>query len=253
MTAHTDEINEFYRLIEQHRVRLAGGRLLGQTSGRDGWPQRGVYLLFDPLEVRSDGVTPRVVRVGTHALTDGFRSTLWGRLRQHRGTTGGQSPGGGNHRGSVFRLHVGTALLSDPAWPEAVRRTWAVGATADAAVRAGEAALEQAVSAYLGTMTVLWIAVDDSPGPDSERRLIERGAISLLSNARSIDPPSSGWLGHRSPKPAIRTSGLWNVEHVADAPEPRFIEVLSRRMAETPPVHLTSSFPARDNVATKPV
>ena len=39
--------------------------------------------------------------------SQGSTSTLPGRLRQHRGVT---SSGGGNHRGSVFRQHVGRCL-----------------------------------------------------------------------------------------------------------------------------------------------
>jgi len=54
----------------------------------------------------SDG--NRVVRVGTHGLKTGSTSTLWGRVHQHRDTR----EGGGNHRGSVFRLHVGQALAA---------------------------------------------------------------------------------------------------------------------------------------------
>jgi hypothetical protein len=67
-----------------------------------------VYFFFEDGEVRADGGL-RLVRVGTHALTATSKATLWGRLRQNRGQVGGRSPGGGNHRGSVFRRHVGAA------------------------------------------------------------------------------------------------------------------------------------------------
>ncbi len=60
------------------------------------------------MEMRSDhGSGLRVVRVGTHAVTTTSRTTLWNRLSQHRGVA---KTGGGNHRGSIFRLIVGTAL-----------------------------------------------------------------------------------------------------------------------------------------------
>ena len=71
-------------------------------------------------------VLPRVVRVGTHGLRPSH-STLWGRLSQHKGSVGGGMPGGGNHRGSVFRLHVGSALLQTSDWSEAIRASWSVG------------------------------------------------------------------------------------------------------------------------------
>ena len=96
----------------------------------------------------------RVVRIGTHALTEGSRSTLWGRLSQHRGTEGG----GGNHRGSIFRLLVGIALARQGV--TALPASWGVGGDAGTAarrvnvdradVRAAEAELELRVSRYVG-------------------------------------------------------------------------------------------------------
>ena len=87
------------------------------------WPRRGVYFFFENGEPRSGtGAGPRVVRVGAHGLKNGARSTLWGRLSQHRGSS---RSGLGNHRGSIFRLLVGVALAnrnnirsrSRGAWP----------------------------------------------------------------------------------------------------------------------------------------
>jgi hypothetical protein len=75
------------------------------------WPGKGVYFFFETGEIRREsGIGPRVVRVGTHALASSSRATLRQRLFQHRGNAGDR---GGNHRGSVFRKHVGFALL-DP-------------------------------------------------------------------------------------------------------------------------------------------
>lgn len=106
-----EDVNRFYELMAELEDRLGGARRLGECRGGMGWPRRGVYFFFEPGELREDGKTPRVVRVGTHALKRGARSTLWGRLRQHRGTMRGKMPGGGHHRGSIFRLHVGSAIL----------------------------------------------------------------------------------------------------------------------------------------------
>jgi hypothetical protein len=69
---------------------------------------RGVYFFFEGGELRSQsGSGGLVVRIGTHAVSVGSKSTLWGRLAQHRGSLSGN----GNHRGSIFRLWVGSALL----------------------------------------------------------------------------------------------------------------------------------------------
>ena len=81
-------------------------------------------LPFEDGQIRVDG-TSRVVRVGTHALRPTDQTTLWGRLRRHRGRIGGRNPGGGNHRASIFRGHVGTALIQRDHLPGALLDSWA--------------------------------------------------------------------------------------------------------------------------------
>ena len=180
----------------------------------------------------------RVVRIGTHALTEGSRSTLWGRLSQHRGTEGG----GGNHRGSIFRLLVGIALARQGV--TALPASWGVGGDAGTAarrlnvdradVRAAEAELELRVSRYVGEMPLLWLDVGDRPGPASERGFIERNTIALLSSSRegAPDPASSAWLGHFSDRGRVRGSGLWNNRHVDEPYCASFLDVVERRVED---------------------
>jgi hypothetical protein len=229
-------LDRFYDFMADLEVRCADKRRLVECDGSLNWPGRGVYFFFEHGETRTNNSTSRVVRVGTHGLRPS-KSTLWGRLAQHRGSVGGTNPGGGNHRGSIFRLHVGTALLASGDWPESIHATWGVGGSASAEVRAAEYPLERAVSEYIGAMPFLWLEVDDAPGPMSNRGLIERGAIGLLSNAASpaIDPPSPVWLGRHADRETIRRSGLWNVEHVNEHYDPRFLQVLAQHMVVTPP------------------
>ena len=172
--------------------------------------------------VRDDGVGQRIVRVGTHALKLGARSTLWGRLSQHRGKADGS---GGNHRGSVFRKIIGAALIERNGYSYP---TWGHGNSAPKEVRERERPLEQEVSATLGRMTVLWLAVEDEPGTGSQRGYIERNAIALLSNyeREPIDPPSPGWLGHHSDREKGRQSSLWNSNHVEDTYTPAFLDTM---------------------------
>ena len=219
-------LDELYGLLGELARRTGGPRTLGSCTGRDGWPKRGVYFFFEPGEIRSDG-SLRVVRVGTHGLTAGTKSTLWGRLSQHRG----QATGKGNHRGSVFRLHVGAALSArSDVVPVG---TWGQRSSAPRDVREAEAAIEQAVSAHLGAMGVLWVPVDDEPGASSDRGRIEAGAIAALSRLSNpaADPPSPGWLGNHAARPAIRGSGLWNVNHVDGPLTQDFLPVLARWIA----------------------
>jgi hypothetical protein len=221
-----DDLYGLLDLVEQH---CGGKRELADCDGRSGWPRRGVYFFFERGETREDDTTPRVVRVGTHGLRPS-KSTLWGRLRQHKGSSGGSMPGGGNHRGSIFRLHIGCTLLASDEWPLSIRDSWEVGQSATTSVRMSEYPLEQEVTRRIGEMPFLWLAVDDEPGPKSDRARIEAGAISLLSNLDRppLDPPSPSWLGSRSPRRSIRESGLWNVDHVEREPDPGCLEVLAR-------------------------
>ena len=189
-----DHLLAFYALLDELATATGGPRALASSdSGRSAWPRRGIYFFFEPGKTRThSGSGARVVRVGTHALTAGSRSKLWGRLSQHRGQARG---GGGNHRGSIFRLLVGTSLIerNSQGLP-----TWGKGSSAPSSVRAGELALEQHVSKAIGAMPFLCLAVDDEPGPQSARGFIERNAIALLSNhgKAPLDPPSAQWLGH---------------------------------------------------------
>ena len=138
----------------------------------------------------------------------------------------GSREGSGNHRTSIFRPHVGAALLA----ADGVElKTWGVHASAPRDIRDVESAHERRVSSYLGAMPVLWVGVPDDPGPESDRSLIERNTIALLSNHRApIDPPSKSWLGRSSPRSEIARSGLWNLKHVDDSYDPGFLDVLER-------------------------
>ena len=175
------------------RCRFKVGRWLTYT-GRSRWPTRGVYFFQEPGEHReADREVPRIVRVGTHAVSANSKATLWGRLRTHRG----DRAGGGSHRSSVFRRHVGAALLARDGGH---LPTWGVRSSASSSIRSSEALHEQQVSAYLGAMSVLWVDVPDEPGPRSARAFVERNAIALLSNHLDpFDRASPSWLGLQSP------------------------------------------------------
>lgn len=241
----TRDVERFYELPDELERRTGGVRHLAQCHGRLNWPMRGVYFFFEPSELRSgSGNGPRVVRIGTHALSATSRTTLWARLANHRG----QSSGGGNHRGSIFRLLVGNALIAQDDASEPA--SWGIGSDPGAAairfgvdrqaIIAGEAELESAVSRYIGAMPFLWLAIDDPPGPESLRGYVERNSIALLSNAggAAADPPSSGWLGAHCDRERVRRSGLWNQNHVDEAYEPAFLDVLgdliARQVQERP-------------------
>lgn len=165
--ARQAHLEEFYQLLAELAASEHGPRRLASCTVRDGWPRHGVYFFFEDGQTRADG-SGRVVRVGTHALRPTDKTTLWGRLRQHRGRTGGRNPGGGNHRASVFRRHVGTALIRREHLPAGLLDSWA-GSRPVAEWARAEDQLEQEVSFQIGAMPFLWLAVPTRPDGSSSR------------------------------------------------------------------------------------
>lgn len=218
------EIEHFYGLLA-HLVSTNGGtRRLADCNGRMDWPRAGVYFFFEEGENRSDsGKGLRVTRVGTHAITSTSRTGLWQRLSQHRGV---EKTGGGNHRGSVFRLQVGTALINSR--EEVTCPSWGKGSSASREVRDSENEIETMVSDVIRQMPFTWLPIGDPAGPESMRAYIERNAIALLSNhdRPAIDPQSTGWLGQHARSANIRSSGLWNSNHVEEEHDPAFLGAL---------------------------
>ena len=208
------DIKELYRLLDV-LMRTQQRRLLSKCS-RSNVPLRGVYFFYECGECRSDsGNGYRIVRVGTHALRTGSKTTLWSRLSHHKGN----KSGGGNHRASIFRLLAGTALLNSkpqicPSWGRKTKN------------RPCELPTEQLVTKTLGNMWVLCLPIKDK----ALRGFIESNAIALLSNYNKIavDCPSWGWLGYHCARPKVRKSGLWNQHHVNHKHKPGFLNTLEK-------------------------
>lgn len=223
-TINPAHVDHFYELLTALEEQVGGTRQLATSAAGSGWPPQGVYFFFEPGELRRNGVTSRVVRVGTHALTKSSTTTLWQRLSQHRGHIQGGNPGGGNHRGSIFRHHVGTALLNTGDWPASLHESWRQQHI-DHSARLGEAILERSVSSYIGAMPLLWLEVPDR----LDRGVVETGVIALLSNRNGGgDPPTERWLGRHADSEALRTSGLWNVRRVNATFDPSVLALIER-------------------------
>lgn len=217
MADRQQHIEALYELLDEVSHKLGGAKRLADCHGNMNLPIRGIYFFFESGELRANPQTQRIVRVGTHAVSLGSKTTLWNRLYAHRGS----KSGGGNHRGSIFRLHVGRAMLNrdgDTGFPY-----WGQKSSASKAIKQSEAALERRVSEYIGNMHFLWLNVDDEPSKDSHRGLIERNAIALLAGAdgqSSVDAASSSWLGQYSDREKIRLSGLWNLDYIGSPDKP---------------------------------
>ncbi len=220
------DLVRFYEILDILKKTIGGPRILAECNGRMGWPERGVYFFQEHGETRDEsGTGLRIVRVGTHALINGAQTTLWQRLAQHRGTVRTE---GGNHRSSIFRLLVGTALASTNGL---LVPTWGNDREHD---RENERQLEVLVSKTIGQMPFLWLGVPDQPGPNSLRGYIERNAIALLSNYNkpALDAPSPSWLGAHCDRLEVRDSGLWNVRDVNESYDPEFLDKLEELVGQ---------------------
>ena len=228
MVNRKDDLNRFYqllRLLEQK----TGGPFYLSDGHPTSLPRRGVYFFMEPGELRADASTSlRIVRVGSHGLTHGSKSTLAQRLSQHKGVI---KSGGGNHRGSIFRLIVGTTLPGS----RVGESSWGKGSTATADIRLSEEALEREVSTIIRNMPYLYLDVDDDASPGSLRGVIERNSIALLSNYQKppLDPPSKEWLGYQCNREKVRLSGLWNQNHVDEAYDPSFLNTFELLINKT--------------------
>ena len=233
MTRRQD-LDRFYSQLTDLEETVGGQRQLGNCDGRMNWPDRGVYFFFHPTETRASSDQLRLTRIGTHAVSTGSGTTLWTRLRTHRGAMRGSYEGGGNHRGSVFRKRVGEAIIErDDLWDEYPE--WGDGSSAARELRLEELDMERRVSEYIRQLPFLWVDVDDDPGPESDRAFIERNAIALVSNfgKEPIDPRNEDWLGKESPVAEIHKSGLWNINHVTERYDPRFLDLLEASIEQT--------------------
>lgn len=221
-------LDEFYALLEEQADRIGGRWTLPDCSGDDYWPDHGVVFFFEDGELREDGTSSRVVRVGTHALTAKSKTKLWDRLRADRGTVGGSNPGGGNHRASAFRRHVGRALIARDGYTSAAA-SWGAAGNISAEMKAREMELEREVSRRLAEMSFIWLSVPKL----EDRQAIEQGTVALLSNLKRqpVDPPGPDWLGSYGGE-EIAAAGLWNLDHTTKSPDPGLPDLLRRHLDE---------------------
>lgn len=170
---------------------------------REALPSDGIYLFFERGEtaVLSGAVSERIVRVGTHR-EDG---RLPARIRQHYGRVRSL---GGNKNGSVFRRHLGGALLARDRSGDPRIEGWA---------RQGGRSYPDIEERVSRTMRDAFTFVCFRVDVRIERMELERGLIALLAQ-RPIARPSAAWLGHHALASEIRSAGLWNTQHCRAEP-----------------------------------
>ena len=240
-------LDEVYQIV-QRLVDAKGLRPFSEVI-REAIPPSGVYLFFDPREPRLRNINQlRIVRVGTHGVASGSKATLRDRMRTHFGTTAG----GGNHRSSVFRLHIGRSMIEGGVTKDVP--SWGSTELPKASnLRKREDHLEAKVSNYIGELLVTFIEVPGDSSKSNDRAYLEQNLIALLSNCnRPLDLASHRWLGLSSDKPEICKSGIWNVNHTAQTYDPSFLAMLDYYVSLTLGVRQLGSKPVapQDWIAT---
>ena len=162
--------------------------------------QNGIYFWYEKGEIRQGG-GQRVTRVGTHEKPN----RLHARIKEHYGL---------NREGSVFRKHLGGAIMGQNREPESEIKEWYKARRSlrfnDQKFRNCETQIT--AQAKLGNYRVL--KVDDP----NERLQLEEKLIALFSHCKYCRP-SENWLGNHAYRKEIRDSGLWNVDHVCSLNE----------------------------------
>jgi hypothetical protein len=191
-------VKELYHLIEYYYPSR-----FNHTTHRKYLPESGIYLFFEKDETLTidNRVHERIVRVGTH-LKDG---NFPGRIRQHYGNKHSLK---GNKNGSVFRKHVGGAIIRKelPGDPRLSNWLKQMGPS--------YVDIEEKVSRTLRdnfTFVCFPVATRD------ERLSLESALISLLAQY-PLGKPSPTWLGLWADSPIIRSTGLWNTNETDKKP-----------------------------------
>jgi len=193
-------VKEYLKLtLELYSFQIKWPRYNYLTAGRE-LPRNGIYFFFEKSE-KVDQKVERIVRVGTHKADERFR----GRIRQHYGNRNSLM---GNGNASVFRKHIGGALLRRDKLHDERLGEW---------LKQGGRTfpeIEARVSGCLrNTFTFCCFPVEGQ----AERLLLERGLIALLAK-HPLGRPSADWLGKYAHEQKIGRSGLWNSQQLDAEP-----------------------------------
>lgn len=201
-------IARFYHYLDQLEEKVGGLYSFSEDLNR--LPGKGVEFYFEEGEFRTKSKKLRVVRIGAS-------KKIINRLNnRHMGDNAGKS---------IFRKHIGRALLNEQEELQNLNYE-------NISNNIDDIIDEEMVSEHLlYNIRFLILRVNDK----STRKFIKNTAISLLSNYSTpiqVNPPTDEWLGNDSiksngrPNWKIRDSGLWNEKHVKSTSSDRQEEFL---------------------------
>ncbi|MGI6549542.1 MAG: hypothetical protein ACOX4Q_10970 [Syntrophomonadales bacterium] len=166
-------------------------------------PANGICLFFEAGEtcVLNDRQVDRIVHIGANQRN----GRLPGRIQDHYGRVNSL---GGNKNASIFRKHIGGALLNRADPHDTRIEDWIKleGPTL--------ADVEEWVSRKLrDRFSFICLPLEST----EERQSLKKGLIALMAQ-HPLGHPSERWLGHYALNPDISSSGLWNTQHIWSDP-----------------------------------
>jgi len=182
-------------------------------------PTSGIYVFFEHGQqiLFQNEMADRIVRSGTHRMDRRLRT----RIRNHFGNVNSLL---GNKNGSVFRKHLGGALLrkEDPDDPR-------LACWEEQGCRCCKD-FEETVSQELrDNFTFSCFRADSS----EDRLKLKSGLIALFAT-QPLGLPSGDWLGWHTRDKKISFSGLWNIRDVDALPlTPEQFNLLERLVKTT--------------------
>jgi hypothetical protein len=156
-------------------------------------PTNGIYFFYEDGEfcTHVNERQKRIVRVGTHRVDENFRNRINSHYR-------------GNKNSSVFRKHLGGALIRRKDPKDKRLKQW----------------LEQDAPTFQEMETEVTTELKEHfsfrciPVEYKDKRLrLEEELIATMANCDNCKP-SENWLGNFAADELVRKSGLWNHQHV---------------------------------------
>jgi hypothetical protein len=178
---------EIYEYLKENEI-------FSYNYNKDKLPMNGIYFFYEDNEtcIINGQKVKRIVRVGTHRAEARFRD----RIHNHFY---------GNKECSIFRKHVGSAIIKNKGFHDIDIDEWMKKGTET------NIDIELLIDEkFRKTFTFKCISIETK-----ELRLsLEKRLIKVLSLGGP--GPWPNWLGNDAANEKVRESGLWNVDHVQD-------------------------------------
>ncbi len=194
-------------------------------------PENGIYFFYEEDETYEINgvVTDRIVRIGTCDKDNNFRI----RIRNHYK---------GNKNSSVFRMHIGSAIIKKDKRKDINLNEWMKHGTST------NKDIEELINkTFKEKFRFRCIPIESK----DKRVQLEKKLIATLSGWNY--PSSKEWIGHYAKRKNIRSIGLWNIKdtHSQNTMTTHDLIFLKEKINSSTPPHQYSTEKKDDKQQTK--